>query len=406
MIIRKAYKFRLKPSEEQTILFEQFAGCCRFVWNKVLKMSLDRLKNNQKIIWYHEADFWSRIWKKSDEYSFLKTCHSHPIQQKLRDLDKAFRDGFDKNQPNKRLPIFRKKGLHDSFRYPSPKQFKIDNRRIFLPKVGWVGFFKSQDIVGKPCNITISKHGGDWYCSIQVELEISPEQNSQAKTALGLDLGIAKFAACFDGSYIEPINAPKVQQQKLAKAQRALSKKKRFSNNWKKVKLKIQKIHSKIGNVRLDFLHKLSTKLCKSHAMIVVEALKIKNMSKSAKGDLDNPGKNVKAKSGLNKSILDQGWGIFKTLLKYKLEWCGSIFLEVNPKYTSQKCSKCGYTDKENRPNQEEFGCLDCGAKLNADLNAAKNILAAGLAVLACGEDALASPVKQEPMGIGDLVPS
>lgn len=369
-------------------------------------MSLDRLKDKQKILWYHEADFWSRLWKKSEEYSFLKVCHSHPIQQKLKDLDRAFRDGFDKNQPNKRLPTFRKKGLHDSFRYPSPTQFKIDNRRIFLPKIGWVGFFKSQDIHGKLCNVTISKHGGNWYCSIQVELEIIPEQNSKAKTALGLDLGIARFAACSDGRYIEPIHSLKVQQQKLAKAQRELSKKQKFSNNWKKVKLKIQKIHRRIANVRLDFLHKLSTQLCKSHAMIVVEALKIKNMSQSAQGNLDNPGKNVKAKSGLNKSILDQGWGIFKSLLRYKLDWCGSIFLEVNPKYTSQKCSQCGYTDKENRQSQEVFSCLDCGTTFNADLNAARNILAAGLAVLACGEDALASSVKQEPVGMGDLVPS
>ncbi len=118
MKIRKAYKFRLKITGEVEDKLLHFAGCCRFIWNKVLSLSLDRLKSKQSIIWYQEASFWLTLWKKSEEYGFLKECHSQLLQQKLKDLDKAFRDAFDKSQPLKRLPIFRKKGTHDSFRFP------------------------------------------------------------------------------------------------------------------------------------------------------------------------------------------------------------------------------------------------------------------------------------------------
>ena len=140
--------------------------------------------------------------------------------------------------------------------------------------------------------------------------------------------------------------------------------------------------------------------------MIVVEALKIMNMSKSSKGTLDEPGRRVKAKSGLNKAILDQGWGEFRRQLAYKLDWLGGVFLSVSPHHTSQKCHQCGHTSKENRPNQATFHCQSCGFEMNADHNAAKNILSAGHAVLACGEIGLPNSLKQEPLGIGNLVPA
>ncbi len=401
MKLRKAYKFRIKPDSEQLSKLEQFAGCCRFIWNKALKMSLDRLNNKQYIVWYNEAAFWTKLWKQSEEYGFLKDCHSQVLQQKLKDLDKAFKDGFNKKQPLKRIPKFKKKGINDSFRYP--QGFKIDNKRIYLPKIGWIGFFKSQDILGTPKNITISRRGKYWYCSIQVEIEME-QPKTTATSSIGIDLGINKFVAMSNDKYIDPVNMFRKLESKLAKAQRKLSKKKKFSNNFHKQKQQIQRIHSKIANSRLDFLHKLSTTLSKSHALIAVEALKIKNISGSAKGDIENPGKNVKAKSGLNKSILDQAWGKFKLLLKYKLDWNGGIYLEVPAPYTSQRCSKCTHTCEENRKTQGSFKCLKCGYEDNADLNAAKNILVAGHAMLACGEDALATSVNQELLQTSDLV--
>ena len=200
--------------------------------------------------------------------------------------------------------------------------------------------------------------------------------------AIGVDLGIKKFVACSDGSYFDSANAFENLQSKLAKDQRSLSKKKKFSENWKNQKTKIQKIHSKICNIRGDFQHKLSTHLSKNHAMIVTEGLKISNMSKSASGTTEKSGKNVRAKSALNRAILDQGWSEFKRQIKYKLEWLGRVYVEVNPSYTSQKCSSCANIDKKSRLGQSKFSCISCGHTENADINAAKNILAAGHAVV------------------------
>jgi IS605 OrfB family transposase len=402
MKIKKAYKFRLKTTVEMENQFLQFAGCCRKVWNLALEISLRRLANKQPILWYHEADFWVKLWKQSEEYGFLKECPAQLLQQKLKDLDKAFRDAFDKTQP-KRVPKWRKRGQHDSFRYP--QHFKLENRRIFLPKIGWVSFFKSQPIKGNPKNVTVSRKGKHWYVSIQIEedQEVLIHPN---KSAVGIDLGIATFAAISDGATIEAIDVFRTHEMRLAVLQRQLSKKRKFSENWKKQVVKVRRCHQKIANIRGDFLQKESTKLCYNHAMIVVEDLKITNMSQSAKGSSENPGRRVRAKAVLNKAILDQGWGEFKRQLNYKLDWSGGIFLKVNPKYTSQRCNKCGFTDKGNRQSQSYFCCLSCCHTDNADTNAAKNILAAGHAVLACGEMALAASMKQEPLGIGDLVPA
>ena len=390
MIVRKAYKFRLKPTPEIEQKLTLFAGHSRFVWNKCLRHNLERLRNKQSIMRYFEMDFWSKLWKASDEYGFLKECPAQVLQQKLKDLDRAFMDAFDKNQPNKRMPKVRKKNIHDSFRFPEPKHFKIENRHIKLPKIGWVRFYQSQEVKGTPKNATVSRSGNHWTISIQVEQEIAIPVRT-ATASVGIDVGIAKFAAASNGDTIEPLNAYRLTEAKLAVAQRKLSKKTKFSNNWKKQAEKVRKIHSTIVNARRDFQHKASTNLSKNHAMIAVEALKVKNMSKSAKGDVDTPGKNVAAKSGLNKSILDQGWYEFKRQLQYKLDWSGGILVEVNPKNTSLRCSSCDHVSKENRLSQDKFQCKKCNHTENADINAAKNILAAGHAVLACGASALSA---------------
>lgn len=387
MKIKKAYRFRLKINEQQTRRLREYAGQCRFLWNKFLKINLNRLENKQPIMCYHEMDFWSKLYKKSDEYGFLSESPAHILQQKLKDLDRAFMDGFDKTQPNKRLPRFRKKGLHDSFRFPEPSHFLIRGNRVKLPKLGWVKFFKSREIEGEVKNATISCHANKWYISFQVEQEC-PSENASSSTMVGLDMGIAFFAMPSTGKGIRSKRSYRHYEKRLGIAQRRLSHKKKFSNNWHKEKNKITKIHSKIANIRRDFLHWHSTRLSKNHAIICVEDLKVVNMSKSAKGTVENPGKKVKAKSGLNKSILDQGWSTFCNLLEYKLEWKGSRLIRVPAQYTSQRCVVCGHTNKENRLEQKKFCCVSCGHNENADRHAARNILAAGHAVLACGASA------------------
>jgi putative transposase len=387
MRIKKAYRVKLKINALQSQQMHTYAGHTRFLWNKCLKINLYRLQCKKPIMRYNEMDFWSKLYKQSDEYGFLSECPAHILQQKLKDLDRAFMDAFDKKQPNKKMPTVRKKGIHDGFRFPAPNQIKLDYNRIQLPKLGWIRFFRSQAIEGDIKNVTLSRKGKDWFASIQVEVELLKTPN-KSTTALGIDLGVAHFAATSEGELISPVNSFKAKASRLAIAQRRLAKKKKFSKNWIKQKEKINAIHRGIANTRKDYLHKTSTRLSKNHAMIVIEDLQVSNMTRSASGDKESPGRKVSAKSGLNKSILDQGWYEFRRQLGYKLEWQGGILIAVKPHYTSQKCSVCHHTAKENRLTQSEFKCELCGFVCHADINASHNILAAGHAVLACGASA------------------
>jgi len=402
MIIREAFKFRLKPTPDVEQKFIDFSGCCRFLWNKVRRLNLDRLEGKHLIMRFAESCKFLTFLKQTDECAFLKECHSQVLQQELKDLDRAFKDAFDKNQANKKLPVAHKRYIHDGFRYT--QRFKIENRRIYLPKIGWVGFFKSQEIVGTPKNVSITRKGNHWYCSIQVEYSI-PDPVHPCSDIIGLDAGVKHFAALSDGEIIEGINSFKKLEEKLAKLQRTLSRRVKFSANWKKLKRKISALHEKIADIRRDFLHKLSTALSKNHAMVAVEALKIKNMSKSAHGSVDNPGVNVKAKSGLNKAILDQGWGELYRQLEYKLSWLGGRLLRVNARNSSNECSACQYVDKANRVDRDSFKCQRCGHEDHADINAAKVIKRRGIAGLACESNPVVGR-KQEPLGKSDLVPA
>lgn len=395
MLKRKAYKFKLKTNRETEEKFSQFSGCCRFVWNKALALNLKRLEFKQSIMWYTELCFWLAFWKKTEEHGFLKGCHSQVLQQTLKNLDRAFKDAFDKKQVNKRIPRFKQKFCSDGFRYP--QGFKIENRRIFLPKIGWISFYKSRKIEGKPKNITVTREVDGWYFSVQTEIEIADPVHP-SKSMIGLDLGVSRFATISNGEYIEPLNALSKERTKLANAQRKLARQKKKSNNWKKQKKRIGNIHRKIRNSRNDFLHKTSTAISKNHAVVFVEDLRILNMSRSAKGTFDDPGRNVKAKAGLNRSILDQSWGCFRNQLEYKLAWLGGEIRGVDPKYTSQKCPRCHKTDSRNRRTQSEFVCQNCSYENNADVVGAMNILAAGLAVMACEANSNRSR-QQESIG-------
>jgi putative transposase len=398
--IRKAYKVQLKTNENIEHKLVRFCGSSRFLWNKCLAMNLERLEKRQPILWYNELAYWLTLWKQSEEYGFLKECPSQVLQQKLRDLERAFRDCFDKSQAVKRAPVFKKKSLNDGIRFP--QGFKIDNRRIFLPKIGWVGFHKSCEITGTIKNITITNRGGQWFASIQVEQMIEIGRHA-SDSEIGIDAGIKCFAAFSDGNKIEGVHSFRKHEERLAREQRKLSRKKRGSENWKKQKREIAKLHHTIANVRSDFLHKLSTNISNNHAKVYVEELKIRNMSVSAKGSIEEPGRSVKAKSGLNKSILDQGWYEFRRQLDYKLFWRGGMLAEVNPRHTSQQCSSCGHTAKENRVSQDVFRCQVCGHEENADVNAAKNILTVGQTGMACQANRI-SDRQQEPAGTREEV--
>ena len=394
--IRKVFKFRLSPSADQAQQMLQYAGINRFVWNKALAMNLFRLEHKKPMLWYNELDFWTKLWKQSEEYSFIKEAPAQTLQQTLKNLERAFKDAFDKTQPLKRIPRFKKRGASDSFRFPQGFKLEQQANSMFLPKLGWVRYRNSRHVVGDVKNITVSRKNNHWYASVQVEYETESKYHTSS-SIIGIDMGIKRFATLSDGSYVAPLNSFKQLSQRLAFLQRQLSRKVKFSANWKKCKQKIGRLHERIANARRDFLHKASTIISKNHAMIVLEDLKVKNMSKSTKGDRENPGKNVKAKSGLNRSILDQGWAAFVQMLEYKQSWLGGTVLKIDPKHTSQICPKCNHKDKDNRKTQERFKCVSCHYTNNADRVAALNILARGHRVLACGDVPLGKSMKQEP---------
>ena len=233
---------------------------------------------------------------------------------------------------------------------------------------------------GKPKNLTIKREGKKWYCS--VTLEFNPKPLPKINKQVGIDLGTVRFATGNLGqvkkSFLK-IKGVDSLIRKIKTTQRELSRRQKFSNNWMKTKSKLGKFHRQLSDKRKDFHHKFSTRLVKSHDLIVVEDLKTSNMTRSAKGTIDKPGKNVKQKSGLNRSILSQGWYSFIQMLNYKCDWYGKTLIKVNPKHTSQICSKCGYKHKWNRKSQSEFVCGKCGMEMNADVNASRNILKRGL---------------------------
>ena len=397
MIIRKAYKFRLKTNQTIARKLAQFAGSSRLVWNKALAFQKERLNAKQSCLSYAGLSKELTSWKKESDLFFLKQVHSQALQQSLKNLSQALKEAFDKTNP-KQFPKFKKKGQRDSFRYPQGFKIDNDNGRVFLPKIGWVRYNKSQDITGEVRNVTVSKKGQHWFVSIQVEIDLEISQHTNG-SIVGGDLGIVRFLTLSNSKYYKPLNIFKELKNKLAKLQKKLAKKEKYSNRWRRLKAKITKLHIRIANTRNDYLHKISSQLSKNHAIVILEDLKISNMSKSAKGTVENPGKNVKQKSGLNRAILDQGWGEFIRQLEYKLTWNGGQLIQVNPRNTSRKCPKCNYISAKNRKTQAVFCCQrkDCNYMANADYVGSINIREAGLALFGLGGNLLEIPMNSQP---------
>ncbi|EHG6149262.1 IS200/IS605 family element transposase accessory protein TnpB [Escherichia fergusonii] len=390
----QAFKFQLRPGGQQEREMRRFAGACRFVFNRALARQNENHEAGNKYIPYGRMASWLVEWKNATETHWLKDSPSQPLQQSLKDLEQAYKNFF---QNRAAFPRFKKRGQNDAFRYPQGVKLDQENSRIFLPKLGWMRYRNSRQVTGVVKNVTVSQSCGKWYISIQTESEVSTPVHPSA-SMVGLDAGVAKLATLSDGTVFEPVNSFQKNQKTLARLQRQLSRKVKFSNNWQKQKRKIQRLHSRIANIRRDYLHKVTTTVSKNHAMIVIEDLKVSNMSKSAAGTVSQPGRNVRAKSGLNRSVLDQGWYEMRRQLEYKQLWRGGQVLAVPPAYTSQRCACCGHTAKENRLSQSKFRCQVCGYTANADVNGARNILAAGHAVLACGEMVQSGrSLKQEP---------
>lgn len=337
------------------------------------------------------------------EYKFLLICPAKAIQQCVRKLDNTF-SKFYKGKSG--YPKFKKKLGSSSIHFDSSSKVEKVNKNFIRITTNKMSFIVKNPIRGdntifnkntKICSITLSKTpSGDYYVSVNYsckKAEIKKVITSKEKS-IGVDRGITTTATCSNGKEFNI--SPMTKLNKRIKIyQKRLAKKVKGSNNREKLRIKIAKLHNKKTNIKTDFNHKLSHYVVKNHDLIVMEDLRIKNMTKSAKGTQDNHGSMVKQKSGLNRSILENNWGQLKEMISYKCELDGKHLVLVNPKNTSRKCSNCSHTEKDNREGKI-FNCLKCSHSMDADLNASINIKEAGLALLACGETSVEGSLNQE----------
>ena len=305
----------------------------------------------------------------------------HRLQQALEHLERAYEHFFAKRAD---FPRFKKKGPSDSSRHPDPEQIKLDqaNSRIYLPELGWLRVSFSPEVLGAVKNVTGSQPCGKWHVSIQTVREV--EQPIHREGAVGIDVGITRFATLSDGAFYAPLNSFKRHETALRKSQPALSRKAKFTNSWKKAKARVQRIHARTGNASRDYLHQTSAAINQSRAMVCVEDLQVRNVSESAAGTTEQPGGNVRANSGLNKSIFDQGWFEFRCQLDYRLAWKGGWLVGVPAQNTSRACPYCSHVSTDNRQGQARFECAECGLEENADGAGAIIVPRAGHDQFAC----------------------
>lgn len=375
-MIHRGYRFKLYPTPEQEEKFFQFAGVCRLIYNIALEQRRDwyrqyERETGSKLNYFAQA---RQLTKLREEFDFIRDVCQTCEQQALRDLDTAYGDFF---KGTASYPRPRKKGINDSFRFlgRETKITKLNSKwsLVRLPKIGLVKFRSTRPFQGRLLNTTISHSADGWYVSFCSEIEHEPPQNF--KPAIGVDRGIANNLALSNGELLSLPETIKHLERKKRKAQKSLSLKKKGSKRYAKQRKQVAKIYAKAVRIRKDWQHRVSYKLSNEYGVIAIEDLKTSNMTRSAKGTIEEPGKSVKAKSGLNRSILSQGWYSFETMLTYKLEERGGKVIKVDPKYTSQTCSACGTVNPQSRKNQATYECTECGFTEHADINAAINIL-------------------------------
>lgn len=361
----------------------RWVGSCRFVYNSgLIHRSTHYQQWRNSISYFDQQNALPEI-RKDSEFDWLKEVPSQSLQVALRNLDTAFKNFF---RGLGKYPQAKKKGVHDSITFPQGNLLLIQKKsrkisKITLPKLGAVEFVHHRKFLGKVKSATVSySYGNGWQISVLVEETASQHKNS-SKDTIGIDLGIAKTIATSgeNKDYFLPTEQIKRIEIRIAAIQKRKAKVEKFSNRWKRLGRIGAKLHSRIARIRRDFLHKTSCELSKKHGVIIMEDLRVKNMSKSASGTRDEPGKKVAQKSGLNRSILRQGWGNFRIMMGYKTQWFGSHLILVNPQNTSRRCYQCGFTHSDNRQEQADFLCQKCGHNENADKNAANNIRRLGL---------------------------
>ena len=375
---KQAYKFRLYPTRKQEALLTWTLDRCRELYNAALQERRDAYRMAGKsITYYDQANQLPEIKAIRPEYQDI---HSQVLQDVLRRAKKAFDAFFRrcKNGVEPGYPRFQGKNRYDSFCYPQGGVSFTHDNRLCLSKIGSIKVKMHREIKGTIKTCTIKREGDCWF--VVFACEAKPESLEVSDEAVGIDLGLLHFATLSTGETIENPRYLRKAEKKLQAHQQTLSRKRRGSHRRKKAVKLVAKAHRKVSNQRKDFLHKQSRKLVNAYGTLVFEDLQPANMSKRPKPKQDENGNylpnGAAAKGGLNKSILDAGWGQFQQFCTYKAANAGREVLFVNPKYTSQVCSGCGAVKKKTL--DERWHSCECGIELDRDVNAAINILRLG----------------------------
>lgn len=373
----KAFKYRIYPTSEQAILLAKSFGCARWFYNYALNLTSETYEQTGKGLSRNEIINLLPSLKK--EYEWLTEAPSQVLQQAALNLSSAFLNFFEGRA---KYPNFKKKQNRQSIRFP--QGFKFKDNTLIIPKIGEVYCKVSRQPEGTLKSVTVSVNpSGEYFAAcLYDDGKDLPEKSSKGK-AIGIDVGLTHYAITSDGTKHGNPKYYRKYEKKLARRQKQLSRKLKGSNNRNKARVKVAKVHAKIVRCREDFLHKLSRKLVDANQVIVVENLAVRNMVKSHK---------------LAKSISDAGWGQFCTMLKYKSEWEGKTYIEVDRFYPSSKtCNNCLNRVNSLSLDIRNWQCAKCGESHDRDINAAKNIRDEGLRILAVGHTATASGGRVRP---------
>lgn len=370
MDVKKAYRFRFYPTPEQEQNLAKTFGCARFAYNHMLRIRTDAWYKEQKRVGYHDTSALLTELKKQPETIWLNEVSSVPVQQSLRHLQTAFGNFFAKRT---KYPTFKSKHDKQAAEYTS-SAFKWDGKALKLAKMDAplnIRWSRTLPKAAKLTTATVSKDAaGRYFVSMLCDDTVQAKPEADGK--IGIDLGLTHFAILSSGEKIAAPNAFRKNEAKLTKLQRRMSKKQKGSANRLKAKRKVARLHAKTADTRRDFLHKLSTRLVNENQVIAIESLAVSNMKKN---------------HCLAKSIGDAGWSEFVRQLEYKALWYGRTLVGIDRWYPSTKrCSGCGYTVSKMPLKVREWVCPECGAIHDRDINAARNVLTAGLAGLVCGE--------------------
>lgn len=357
MKLIKTYKYKLKPTKDQELVFESWINTCRYIYNVALQERITAYQMRKKSV--SKYDQYNQLPEIKKSFPFVADVYSDTLQEALDRVEKSYQSFFRGSG----FPKFAKKGFYNSFTYK--RYFIVSEKTIKLPKIGDVKYFNSRPIIGIPKTATITHEVDGWYICIATQYE-SPKPTLD-KQEIGIDVGIAHFATLSNGEIIDAPLFLESSLNKLRLLNQKLARQKRASNERLKTVFKLQTLHKKISNQRKDFLHKESTKLANRFSVCYIEDLKLQKMKSE--------------NSILTRRMSDSGFGKFKLFLQYKFNERGNVVVLVNPAYTSQTCSSCKSVDKKSRVSQSEFVCTSCGFFENADLNASLNIKSKGIAL-------------------------